>query len=543
MVPTVALIGFMGSGKSEIGAQLARILGWDFVDLDEYITGATGTSIPELFATRGEEGFRELELRSLEALLRKRKNSSQGCVLALGGGTVTIPQARSLVADCCLTIWLRVSPDVAWERVSSSNRPLARDRADFLALAEAREHCYERAADWTLATDELAPHAIASRIAWIVRMATKEEAGSPSWSLTVSVLSKRSLIDGGPGFYHTVLEQLSTEASAGVKAAILTDDGIERAWKGFVRELSGHRAVEGRLLVLPAGEATKSPETLVRCWSWLSDLRLRRDDVVAVLGGGVIGDVGGLTAATYARGVRLWQVPTTVVSQVDSSVGGKVAVNLPAGKNLVGTFYQPDRVFVDPAFLLTLPPAELTNGLGEVLKYGLLMSREMLEWLESVKDRLLAVDPVVWSDVARRCIEYKAAVVERDERDMGERAVLNLGHTTAHALERVFGYSGIRHGEAVGVGLLVALRVSEVLLGCPAEVRERTRGLLTDWGLPVSAREVRPDEVLEAMNWDKKQGVEGLRFVGLADIGKPVLGLRVPERVLRRALEEVTLDC
>jgi 3-dehydroquinate synthase len=257
--------------------------------------------------------------------------------------------------------------------------------------------------------------------------------------------------------------------------------------------------------------------------------------VVVVLGGGVAGDLGGFVAATYLRGVTLWQVPTTVLAQVDSSVGGKVAINLPAGKNLVGSFHQAERVVIDPEVLVTLPEGEYVGGLGEVVKYALLDGPMLLERLETGLEGLRRREPALLSDVIRRCVEMKAAVVEGDERDQGRRAILNLGHTAAHALEAVLGYGALPHGAAVGLGLLVALRVSEDVVGTDRTVRERTRRLLGGLGLPTAVDLPDVDRLLEAAVLDKKQTSAGRGFVCLRTPGDPVWGMDVPDEILRES--------
>ena len=531
-------MGFMGSGKSETGRMLAARLGFEFVDLDEQIVAAAGTSIPDLFARCGEGGFRDLEAAAFQDVL-DRGTAAAGLVVALGGGSPTVPVIRRLLEERCVTIWLKVDPYRAWGRVAGSARPLARTREEFVDLAGRRSPVYEAAADLALDTCGLTPAEVAARLAGLIEGLVRPAGHTSHWRVEVEGAFGRSRIEGGSGCRARVVDRLAQLHQQGRKAAIVTDANVALAWRRQLTAMQEAGAGDNALRVLPPGETTKCADTLLDLWSWLAQLELHRDDVVVVLGGGVVGDVGGFAAATYGRGVELWQVPTSVIAEVDSSVGGKVAINLPEGKNLVGAFYQPALVVVDPIFLLTLPVCELRNGLGEVVKYGLLMGSSSLAVLRQASSELLAANPETWSKVSQRCIRYKAAVVERDERDRGERAVLNLGHTTAHALERVLGYGVIRHGEAVGVGLLVALRISEALLGCPAWVRRETTEILRRFGLPQRVQGVHVDEVLRAMSYDKKVDMSGIRFVGLAEPGKPVVGLEVPGPLLEEAVGEV----
>lgn len=319
---------------------------------------------------------------------------------------------------------------------------------------------------------------------------------------------------------------------------MVTDDNVQRAWGAVVRELLGP-AAEAEPLVLPAGEQSKTVDSLAACWEWLAARGARRDDVVLALGGGVIGDLAGFAAATYQRGVGLWQVPTSLLAQVDSSVGGKTAIDLTAGKNLAGSFYQPGLVVIDPGVLSTLPDAEFANGLGEVVKYGLLFGEALFGGLERERHRVVERDPALLSDIIKTCVRYKAEVVSEDERDIGRRAVLNLGHTTAHALELGLGYGRLGHGEAVGLGLLVSLAVSEKLLGLDPGVRQRTRVLLGALGLPVDIALPEIDMLVAVAAKDKKVVADSAGFVGLRAVGDPVWKMGLPQGLFAEALEVI----
>jgi len=347
---------------------------------------------------------------------------------------------------------------------------------------------------------------------------------------------RRSTIMGGPGSLVS-LEKLAAEATAeGARLFVVTDTNVDQAWGEAVRGLLGQPANGERTLAVAAGEQSKTVARLERCWDWLASQGARRDDIVVALGGGVVGDLAGLAAATYQRGVGLWQIPTSLLAQVDSSVGGKTAVNLDSGKNLVGAFYQPGLVVIDPDTLLTLPQAEFTNGLGEVVKYGLLSGDTLFGTLEEHRGLMRDRDKSLMSEVVKTCVRYKAAVVEEDELDAGKRAVLNLGHTTAHALEVSLGFGCIRHGEAVALGLLVALAVSESLLGLDREVRSRTAALLADLGLPTSLDLPPTGTIRRAAARDKKVSAASSGFVGLRAPGEPVWGLDLPDDLFDQAL-------
>jgi shikimate kinase/3-dehydroquinate synthase len=400
----VALIGFMGAGKSTLGAEVAHRLGRRLVDLDREIARSARQTIPELFEQRGETEFRVLEAQAtIEALEHERP-----CVLALGGGAVETPRIRRALREHALTVWVDVDPVTAWGRVGGGGRPLAQDEESFRALHERRRPLYEDCADVTASETEEIVLAAAGIVV---------EEGS--------IARLGELVPEG-------------EAEVLADAAVLGLHGPP---------------LEAPVHALRAGEEAKSLGAVERIWR---DLRLDRHGTIVAFGGGCTTDAAGFAAAAYLRGIRWVAVPTTLVGQVDAAIGGKTAVNLPEGKNLVGAFHWPERTVIDPALLATLPDEERRAGMAEVLKTGLLAGEEYWELPEA--------------ELVRRCAAYKAAVCLRDPYERGERAVLNLGHTFAHALEAAGGYSRVSHGEAVALGLLAALRLS-----APSRSRRRSR--------------------------------------------------------------------
>jgi 3-dehydroquinate synthase len=271
--------------------------------------------------------------------------------------------------------------------------------------------------------------------------------------------------------------------------------------------------------VLPDGELHKNLATVSRLLDVLVANRFGRDVTIVALGGGVVGDMAGFAAASYQRGVAYVQVPTTLLAQVDSSVGGKTGVNHPGGKNLIGAFHQPVAVIADTATLATLSDRELRAGLAEIIKYGLIRDAAFFDWLEESMDRLLAREPGALARAIRRSCEIKAEIVGRDEREHGERALLNFGHTFGHAIESATGYSGWLHGEAVGAGLAMAAAMSRARGTLDAEQVERVRAILERTGLPTAARDVRAASALDHMRIDKKVKAGRVRLVLLRGIG------------------------
>ncbi|MCL2545096.1 MAG: 3-dehydroquinate synthase [Clostridia bacterium] len=319
----------------------------------------------------------------------------------------------------------------------------------------------------------------------------------------------------------------------GRRAAVVADERTGPLFGARVLAALAEAGIEGRLLTVPAGEASKCHRQLLWLYDSFLDMPLTRSDLVVALGGGVVGDLAGYAAATYQRGVPLVQIPTTLLAQVDSSVGGKVAVNLPRGKNLVGAFCQPALVIIDPHALNTLDPREFGAGLGEVIKYGCIADAALFERFENFPDRrsLLSELP----GIIARCCEIKAGYVGRDPFDHGARMELNFGHTLGHALESALGYGALLHGEAVCVGMAAAARWGEALGVTPPGVAGRIAALLTKYELPVAAPEpISAGEIARAMALDKKADGDSVRLVLLQAIGRATV-----RSVRRDALAEL----
>ncbi|HEX4052536.1 MAG TPA: 3-dehydroquinate synthase [Steroidobacteraceae bacterium] len=309
----------------------------------------------------------------------------------------------------------------------------------------------------------------------------------------------------------------------------------QRLETALARALPGRRVVRA---VLPDGEQHKSLESAGRLFDVLIGNRFGRDAAVLALGGGVIGDLAGFVAACYQRGVDLVQLPTTLLAHVDSSVGGKTAVNHPGGKNLIGAFHQPRAVIADTQLLASLPPRELSAGLAEVIKYGLVCDAAFFAWLESHVEALRALDGAALAHAIRRCCEIKAQFVARDEREQGERALLNLGHTFGHAIESATGYQQWLHGEAVAVGMLMAADLSQRLGQVSAAELARLRSLLARAGLPVRAPPIGAARALEYMRVDKKVKAGRVRLVLMQGIGRALLSADYPDAVLEATLSD-----
>jgi shikimate kinase len=445
----------MGAGKSTIGEEAARLSGRPFVDLDREIERRHGP-IRELFE-HSEPDFRQME----EQLAAEALSAAAPAVIALGGGAVLSEQTRRLLRERAFTVWVDVDIGEAWKRVRGGDRPLARDESSFRRLFDAeRRPLYED---------------VSNEVA--------------------------STVEGA------LLAALQIRVGRGELAALRPPEPTAVIADEYVLDLHPLVFEPHEVHRVPRGEAAKTPAVLERLWR---DLELGRDGTVLAYGGGTTTDVSGLTAATYLRGVRWVAVPTTLLGQVDAAIGGKTAVDLPTGKNLVGAFHYPAAVVSDPDVLVTLTDADRREGLAEVVKTGLLAGRPLWELDEEAMIRAAA--------------SFKAAVCLGDPFDHGRRAILNLGHTFAHALETAAGYEGLTHGSAVALGLLAALRLS----GRSTDVVEEVLG-----PRPVA---VDRERAWTALGRDKKRGL-----VLLGEDG-PRWDVQLPDVEVRRALDELIAD-
>jgi len=515
--PAIVFIGFMAAGKSAAARAAAERLGVRAEDADELIEAELGEPIADFFAREGEAAFRERERAVVLRLLESA--ASDPPVLALGGGAVESEEVREALAGH-LCVWCRVDEETAWERASrDAERPLAADRAGFSRRFAARRPLYESLAraivpaDAREAAREAAPWLAGMRELPATRMVWARSAGG-SYPAVVG--------RGAVG----LLELARAADSEGLPhRAFCVADAAALAKHGSLLP-----PVEATIEVI-GSETSKTVGEAERVLGELAEAGARRDDMVLAFGGGVVGDLAGFCAATYQRGVPVVQVPTTLVSQVDSAYGGKTGVDLPAAKNYVGAYHQPLAVLADPETLTTLPAGELAAGFVEVVKTALIAGEPLWSRVKA----LGSLDPAGLEGVIFDCAVTKIEVVSSDERDSGRRAVLNLGHTVGHAIETATGYGRYRHGEAVGLGLLAALRLS----GADG-LRSEVAALLEAHGLPTRLDgAVDADQVVAAISRDKKATRAGVGFVLLSVPGEPRWGESVDADRVRAAVEEL----
>ena len=353
----------------------------------------------------------------------------------------------------------------------------------------------------------------------------------------VSLGNRSYAIKIAPG----LLQKLGGECARlklGDRCAIITDTNVGRHFAKPVYESLLKAGFDPVLVTVAAGEKTKRIAVVEKCFDQLAAHRLERKSFIIALGGGVVGDLAGFVAATYLRGIPFVQVPTTLLAQVDSSVGGKTGVNLKAGKNLVGAFYQPQLVFCDLDTLKTLPKREYVSGLAEVIKYGIIDDAKLFAQLEHDLPKILKRDSKTLSQVIARCCEIKAEVVSQDETEGGLRAILNFGHTIGHAIENSSGYGKYLHGEAIAIGQVAAAKLSQKALGLPENEVERIRNIFAHAGLPVQIKlnSVQRGKLFAAMSLDKKASGGEVKFVLAEKIGRAVWGQKVPAGLIGSVL-------
>jgi shikimate kinase / 3-dehydroquinate synthase len=524
---SIVLIGLMGAGKTSIGRRLAARLGLPFRDADAEIEAAAGCTVADLFARFGESAFRDGERRVVRRLLE-----GPPIVLATGGGAWMDPETRATVRRLALSVWLRAALPVLVARTAGrAHRPLlaGQDVAATLAgLARVRHPVYAEA-DIIVDCAEEPPEVTTTQVQ------TAIESWQPPRRLTVQLARPYDVVVGtgllarAGALLGPVLPQKRAIIIADATVAALhlatLQAGLDEA--GFIH----HE------LIVPPGEKSKSLASYTALVEQVLELRPERRTAIIVLGGGVVGDLAGFAAASVLRGLPFVQVPTTLLSQVDSSVGGKTAVNARQGKNLVGAFWQPHAVLADTATLATLPRRELLAGYAEIVKSGLIGDPELFEWCEAHGAAVIGGDPVRQAEAVLLTCAFKAAVVgddEREEKPNDGRALLNLGHTFGHALEAEFGFDGrLLHGEAVAMGCGLAFRLSARLDLCTADDATRVATHLESVGLSADLRRLNTRlsaaRLIDHMRHDKKTRDGALTFVLVRGIGRAFTSRDVPE--------------
>jgi shikimate kinase/3-dehydroquinate synthase len=538
-VNNVVLVGFMGSGKSTVGPKLAQRMGRPFVDLDDVIVADAGRSVAQIFASEGEAGFREREARCLQRALERK-----GSVIAVGGGAPMRDHNWVRIRDGNCVVALIAEPDELARRLNrSTDRPMLRPGTpSVIATLLPRRVARYLEADVVIQTDGIDPAEVAQQLHDRLRDTALQRIridvpGSPheatvGYGLTYLVAAALRRDSPSP---------LAREGWGGASSTVLivTDNVVaERHGRPLIDALAS-AGVPAQLHLVPSGEPAKELAVLAGIYEALAAAGVDRRGSLIALGGGSVGDVAGFAAATWMRGIRYIQMPTTLLAMVDSGIGGKTAINLPAGKNLAGAVHQPSAIFCDLDYLATLPAEEYRSALAEVIKAALIADRSFLGWLSANTSALLNRDASLVRDAVARAIRIKATVVAGDPNETGGRAMLNYGHTVGHALEVALGFGRLRHGQAVAWGMETAARISLLAGACAPESVAAQHALLTEVGLLSERPAVSHAMLIEAMRNDKKSQSGEPRWVLLREIGRVDYGRRVDPAIVRAALAEV----
>jgi shikimate kinase / 3-dehydroquinate synthase len=492
------LYGPVGAGKSHLGKILARSLSLPFVDSDHVIETHAGRSIFEIMNEQGEPAARDMETAALKQIISQKES-----VIALGGGALLREENRALVEAHGKVIFLAAELETLLGRLDldSNKRPLlAGDlREKLIALLAKRKEHYD-SFPLRFNADQ-----VPENLAWQIQIALGR--------FHLSAMGEYDVIvqDGGLSHLGEMLK------SRGLQNPILvTDQHVAQFHTECVTATLQKSGFDSKTVTLPAGEAYKNLNTVSQLWNSFLENGLDRKSTIVALGGGVIGDLAGFAASTYMRGIEWVGVPTTLLSMVDASLGGKTGFDLPEGKNLIGSFYPPRLVLADPRVLETLPEAEFLSGLAEVVKHGIIADPELFEMcasgLERVKEHL--------EQIVKRAMAVKIKIIEEDPYEKGYRAALNLGHTVGHAVELVSKFE-LRHGEAIAIGMVAEAKLAERLTVATRGLSDRITRVLAALGLPVQIPPDLPhDEIIRAMRVDKKKNAKAIRFALPAEIGK-----------------------
>ncbi len=522
----VILTGFMGTGKTTVAKILKEKLNMRYVDTDDIIQERAGIKIADIFENMGETHFRKLERDAI-----RQVTMSGDQVIATGGGAIVDEGNLKALKASGKVICLRARTDTIIDRVcKDDDRPLLQGkdiREKIEKLMQKREEYYNEA-DYIIDTDEKAPEEIADSIIRYLKAdydTVKVKLGERSYNILIGA---------------RILKKVGNELrSLGYtdKAVVVTNSTVNEIYGYRLLKSLKRAGIKAELIVVDDTEKSKSLKVVNDILTKLLELKCERNTPLIALGGGVVGDLTGFVASIYLRGVPFIQLPTTLLAQVDSSVGGKTGVNHKLGKNLIGSFYQPKLVMIDTAVLKTLPDEELLNGICEIIKYGVIKDADLFDYLKDNSAKLLKRDVNSLRHVIKRSCEIKAEIVSADEREAGLRAILNFGHTLGHALEATSKYKGIKHGRAVATGMIYAANLSFALGACKKALVDDIKGIIDKYGIDTQIRITVAGDIIETMKLDKKVKKGEIKFVLPVKKGEVKYGVSVNEGIIVKALD------
>ncbi len=539
----IFLTGLPGSGKTTIGHRTANLLGWSFVDTDDVIAERMQMPVGRVLVEYGEERFRQIESEALHELA-----DGVRVVIATGGGMVISEANRKFMHEHGLTVYLQTSVDASWKRMQETSVQISRPlilgengQQRLRDLYTTRQKWYEEA-DIQINTEEGSQNALARRLIslalargylflpFLPREVIKFHIGR---------VSSQVIVEWG-GLPHLGETLHSLEFSE--RLFVITDSQVGALYTQSMQTLLESAGFQPYFFTVPAGEASKSFKYFQQIVDWLVEHKAERKEAILALGGGVVGDLAGFIASCYLRGVPFVQIPTTLLGQVDSAIGGKTGFNHALGKNLIGSYYQPKLIYVDPAFILTLPERIYDEGWVEIAKYAMILDEKLFTLLEEHLDMLRVRDPALLTSVVARAIRMKMDIVLDDELDFGRRNILNYGHTFGHALEATTDYGTWLHGEAISIGMEVAARVA-VACGklSRSEAMRQTR-LLQALNLPIRCSGTNVNAILNTMQRDKKVRAGRMRWVLPTRIGHAEVFSDIDAAIVHEAVMAVCCD-
>ena len=535
MSENIILIGFMGSGKDVVGRAIAKMTGLHFLSTDEYIELKENRTINRIFKESGEVYFRKLEKEGMKAIMNLKN-----LVVATGGGTVIDKENRERLSKMGKVIHLDAGLDVIEKRLrSKKNRPLIKEKHNIKKIFEERKGIYNFA-HLRIDTSFKTPERIAKEIidksctegalslqsnprsyaeSHLARRPQKDF--SVRDTLIVRTASKHYEVHIGKGVFDLNVKIFRRLKLNFKQAVVITNPLVGSLYIGNIKDCLKHFDVSPAIFVVADGEEYKTIETTIEIYEFLLKNKIDRATPIIALGGGVIGDLVGFVASTYKRGIPLIQIPTTLLAQVDAAIGGKTGIDHPLGKNMIGTFYQPDMVIVDAGMLLTLSEKEFNSGLAEVIKYAIIKDRKVFSLLRDKRKKILNRDLGVLTRVISRCVEIKKEIIEKDEREeKGSREILNFGHTIGHAIETLTGYKKYSHGEAVALGMVEETKMAFRNGFLKKKDLNGIVNLISSYGLPTTLpKSISMSDIRRAITQDKKIRSGRIRLPMPAAIG------------------------
>ena len=545
----IFLVGFSGTGKSEIGPIVSNILSYKFIDLDTEIVKYFNKSIDKIFSEDSEEVF-----RMKESELLKYYGSSSQFVIATGGGVITSNDNYELMKSRGFIVCLEATPQTIFNRLTSENskdeiRPMLKDNLsiDSIMNIKNKRQQYYAKSDWTIHTDNLTPYQSAEEVSKIYNTFVNLDASKfIQKDMKADLAGMVTYSNGVCPIYsgwdiYADIPKIFSQLNIQGNLFLISDRNVYSLYGEEVEKFIASTGKKVFSHELEPGEHNKTFDSISNVYSWLAESKAQRRDTIVALGGGVVGDMAGFVAATYNRGLGFIQIPTSLAAMVDASVGGKTAVDLPEGKNLVGAFYQPKVVIADVSTLKSLPHRETMEGWAEAIKHGLILDKQLFEVFENRYQELLDLEPNLTTDVVKRSIQIKAEVVSQDEKETrGIRTLLNYGHTIGHGLEAATGYHQLLHGEAVSIGMMGAAMIGNRMGITDSSILERQISILKKFDLPISFNNINIESIKSAMSLDKKAVGSSINWVLLSEIGHAEVNSNVDNSVVDNVLEELS---